>query len=183
MTKFALLKGTSGDDVLSGLENFHYRVKSFAGSDSIETSKGNDRVWAGAGSDVVVAGDGANRIWGGGGGDMLSTGSGNDVVRGGRGDDVITTGEGLDKAFGGAGADVFVTVDGGKGHVRVMDFEVDDVILFCGCKATRKEQRGKNTWIIKGSDVKAVIKNVSVDDIDIDYSSQIIAMIGSEALA
>lgn len=183
MAKFTNLRGTSNADDINGLEEVHYRVKARAGRDSVQTSDGDDRVWAGAGSDVVVARGGANRVWGGGGNDEIYTGSGRDVVRGGKGNDLISTGEGLDKAYGGAGADTFVTVDGGQGRVKIMDFEVDDVITFCGCGSTRKEQNGRDTWIIKGSDVKAVIKGVSVDEISIDYDSKIIAMIGSEVLA
>ena len=54
-----------------------------------------------------------------------------------------------------------MTVNGGQGHVTITDFEIDDVITFCGCGATQKEQRGDDAWIVKGLDVKAVILGVS----------------------
>ena len=183
MIKFSRLKGTSAMDFLTGLEDINYRVKAFAGDDSVETSDGNDRIWAGRGSDVVFAGSGNNKIWAMRGDDRISTGSGDDVVKGGKGDDWISTGEGFDRASGGKGRDTFVTVNGGQGHVTITDFEIDDVITFCGCGATQKEQRGDDTWIVKGSDVKAVILGVSVDEIELDYASKTIAMIGSDILA
>ena len=57
-----------------------------------------------------------------------------------------------------------------------MDFEAGDTITFCGCASTRIEQRGKNAWIVKGDDVKAVVKGVDADDLDIDFTKAVITM-------
>ena len=126
--------------------------------------------------DELTGTSGKDIFWGLKGDDVLTTFEGNDKVYGGKGDDVITTGIGMDKAWGGKGKDLFVTENGGEGHVKIMDFEVGDRIQFCGCANTRKEQRGKNVWIIKGDDVKAVIKGVDADDIELDYTGRMITL-------
>ena len=117
--------------------------------------------------------------FGKGGDDVITTFEGNDKIKGGAGDDIITSGTGKDKARGGKGNDTFVTENGSpnnpkEGYVKIMDFEVGDKIEFCGCLSATLEQRGKNVWLTKGDDVKAVVKGVDVDDLDIDYGSKII---------
>ena len=92
------------------------------------------------------------------------------------GDDVIATEEGTYRVWGGEDADTFETLNGGKGFMRIMDFEAGDTITFCGCASTRIEQRGKNAWIVKGDDVKAVVKGVDADALDIDFPNAIITM-------
>jgi len=92
------------------------------------------------------------------------------------GDDVIATEEGTYRVWGGEDADTFETLNGGKGFMRIMDFEAGDTITFCGCASTRIEQRGKNAWIVKGDDVKAVVKGVDADDLDIDFTKAVITM-------
>ena len=92
------------------------------------------------------------------------------------GDDLIRTEEGKYRVFGGDGADTFETLNGGKGFMEIMDFEADDTITFCGCASTRIVQRGKNAWIVKGDDVKAVVKGVKAEDLDIDFSKAVITM-------
>ena len=42
--------------------------------------------------------------------------------------------------------------------MKIIDFEVGDAIIFCGCSSTLIEQRGKNAWIVKNDDVSAVLK-------------------------
>ena len=97
-------------------------------------------------------------------------------VYGRAGDDTISTEEGKYKVWGGEGADTLKTLNGGKGYMKIMDFEADDTITFCGCASTRIEQRGKNAWIVKGDDVKAVVKGVDADDLDIDFTKAVIMM-------
>ena len=92
------------------------------------------------------------------------------------GDDVIATEEGTYRVWGGEDADTFETLNGGKGFMRIMDFEAGDTITFCGCASTRIEQRGKNAWIVKGDDVKAVVKGVDADALDIDFPNAVITM-------
>ena len=97
-------------------------------------------------------------------------------IYGRAGDDIISTEEGKYKVWGDAGADTFKTLNGGKGHMKIMDFEAGDTITFCGCSTTRIEQRGKNAWIVKGDDVKAVVKGVDADDLDIDFANRVITL-------
>lgn len=92
------------------------------------------------------------------------------------GDDIISPPEGRFKVWGGEDADTFETLNGGKGHMKIMDFEAGDTITFCGCASTRVEQRGKNAWIVKGDDVKAVVKGVDANDLDIDFTKAVITM-------
>jgi co-chaperonin GroES (HSP10) len=93
------------------------------------------------------------------------------------GDDVIATGEGKYRVWGGEDNDTFKTLDGGKGFMKIMDFEAGDSITFCGCASTRIEQRGKNAWIVKNDDVKAVVKGVAAADLQIDFDQAIITMV------
>ena len=92
------------------------------------------------------------------------------------GDDIISTPEGVFKVWGGEDADTFKTLNGGKGYMKIMDFEVGDTISFCGCASTRIEQRGKNAWIVKGDDVKAVVKGIDADDLNIDFPNAVITI-------
>ena len=106
--------------------------------------------------------------------DELTGTRGNKLVYGFGGDDLISTEEGRYRVFGGEGNDTFETLNGGKGYMKIMDFEAGDIIGFCGCASTRIEQRGKNAWIVKGDDVKAVVKGVSASDLTIDFDDGVI---------
>ena len=97
-------------------------------------------------------------------------------VYGRKGDDLISTEEGRYRVWGGDGNDTFETLNGGKGYMKIMDFEEGDIITFCGCASTRIEQRGKNAWIVKGDDVKAVVKGVNASDLTIDFDERVITM-------
>ena len=100
----------------------------------------------------------------------------NKFVYGFGGDDLIGTEEGRYRVWGGEGDDTFETLNGGKGYMKIMDFEASDTIAFCGCASTRIEQRGNNAWIVKGDDVKAVVKGVSASDLTIDFDERVITM-------
>lgn len=108
--------------------------------------------------------------------DELTGTRSNKRVYGFGGDDLISTEEGRYRVFGGEGNDTFETLNGGKGYMKIMDFEAGDIIGFCGCASTRIEQRGKNAWIVKGDDVKAVVKGVSASDLNIDFDERVITM-------
>lgn len=92
------------------------------------------------------------------------------------GDDIISTPEGRFKVWGGEDNDTFKTLNGGKGYMKIMDFEAGDTITFCGCASTRIKQRGKNAWIVKGDDVKAVVKGVDAGDLNMDFDEAVITM-------
>jgi Ca2+-binding RTX toxin-like protein len=99
----------------------------------------------------------------------------NQRIYGLAGDDIISTVEGKFKAWGGKGRDTFVTLNGGDGYLQVMDFEVGDKIQFCGCASTRIEQKGRNAWIVKSNDVKAVLRGVDADELHLDFTQGLIA--------
>ena len=61
--------------------------------------------------------------------------------------------------------------------MKIMDFEVGDTITFCGYASTRIEQRGKNAWIVKNDDVKAVVRGVAARDLQIDFDQEIITLL------
>ena len=110
--------------------------------------------------------------------DELTGTEANERLWGYEGDDLIASGEGRDKAWGGKGKDTFVTVNDGKGFVKIMDFELGDLIEFCGCASTRVVQRGKNVRIVKGDDVKAVLKGIDADQLNLDFEERLITLVG-----
>ena len=110
--------------------------------------------------------------------DELTGTEANERLWGYEGDDLIASGEGRDKAWGGKGKDTFVTVNDGKGFVKIMDFELGDLIEFCGCASTRVVQRGKNVQIVKGDDVKAVLKGIDADQLNLDFEERLITLVG-----
>ena len=118
------------------------------------------------------------KIRGTAGNDELTGTAANERVWGYDGDDLIASGEGRDKAWGGKGKDTFVTVNDGQGFVKIMDFELGDLIEFCGCASTRVEQRGKNVRIVKGDDVKAVLKGIDADQLNLDFEERLITLVG-----
>ena len=99
----------------------------------------------------------------------------NQRIYGLAGDDIISTVEGKFKVWGGKGRDTFVTLNGGDGYLQVMDFEVGDKIQFCGCASTCIEQKGRNAWIVKSNDVKAVLRGVDPDELHLDFTQGLIA--------
>ena len=114
--------------------------------------------------------------------DILTGTKRKDRIRGYGGDDRIESGEGKDKAWGGKGDDVFVTVDGGKGYVTIMDFRKgDNVIEFCGCASTQLVQKGNNVQIIKGDDIKAVVRGVKTSELEMDFANREITLITEPA--
>ena len=116
------------------------------------------------------------RILGTSGNDELTGSKKKNLIWGYEGDDIISTPEGRFKVWGGEDNDTFKTLNGGKGYMKIMDFEAGDTITFCGCASTRIEQRGKNAWIVKGDDVKAVVKGVDARDLNLDFDEAVITM-------
>ena len=130
-------------------------------------------------ADILTGTSGRDFVTAKGGDDTITTYEGNDKIKAGGGNDTITSGTGMDKVWGGKGLDRFVTENGSlnnvkEGYMKIMDFEDGDVIEFCGCASAKLEQRGKNVWLTKGDDVKAVIKGVSVDELDIDFGNKVV---------
>ena len=109
--------------------------------------------------------------------DILTGTSRKNMVYGRGGDDIISSKAGVYRVWGEDGNDQFVTVNDGIGHMKIMDLEIGETITFCGCPATQIEQRGKNAWIIKGSDVKAIVADANATDFVLDFSNGIITMV------
>ena len=108
--------------------------------------------------------------------DVLTGTKKNDWIKGLAGDDIIESGAGRDRVWGGKGKDRFITEGFAKGHMKIMDMEVGEVIEYCGCPATTLKQKGKYVWITLGSDVKAVVKNTEVDFFEVDGDNKIITL-------
>lgn len=108
--------------------------------------------------------------------DVLTGTKKNDWIKGLAGDDIIESGAGRDRVWGGKGKDRFITEGFAKGHMKIMDMEVGEVIEYCGCPATTLKQKGKDVWITLGSDVKAVVKNTEVDFFEVDGYNRIITL-------
>ena len=116
------------------------------------------------------------------GSDVLTGTKKKDRIRGYGGDDRIESGEGKDKVWVGEGNDTVVTVDGGRGYVTIMDFRKgDNVIEFCGCASTRLVQQGRNVKIIKGDDIKAVVRGVKTSELEMDFVNREITLITEPA--
>ena len=118
----------------------------------------------------------SNKLLGTNGVDELTGTRKTKRIYGRGGDDIISMPEGRFKVWGGEDNDTFKTLNGGKGYMKIMDFEAGDTITFCGCASTRIEQRGKNAWIVKGDDVKAVVKGVDAGDLNIDFDEAVITV-------
>ena len=116
------------------------------------------------------------KLLGTSGNDELTGSKKKNLIWGYEGDDIISTPEGRFKVWGGEDNDTFKTLNGGKGYMKIMDFEAGDTITFCGCASTRIKQRGKNAWIVKGDDVKAVVKGVDARDLNMDFDEAVITM-------
>ena len=110
------------------------------------------------------------------GNDVLTGTKKNDWIKGLAGDDIIESGAGRDRVWGGKDKDRFITEGFAKGHMKIMDMEVGEVIEYCGCPATTLKQKGKDVWITLGSDVKAVVKNTEVDFFEVDGYNKIITL-------
>jgi Ca2+-binding RTX toxin-like protein len=112
----ARVKGTSGNDNLSGTEQ-HDRAALLAGDDVFSALGGPDFVRGGPGNDTLNGDDGFDWIFGGPGNDTLSGGDGPDFLAGGRDHDTLAGGDARDRLRLGPGAD---TATGGEGNDRIV---------------------------------------------------------------
>lgn len=103
--KGVTLKGTRGDDVLTGTSR----------NDKLDGGKGDDRLFGLAGDDKLDGGKGDDFLSGGDGNDRLFGGKGDDALDGGAGHDLLIGGRGNDSLLGGAGDDVLYGDAAGKG--------------------------------------------------------------------
>jgi len=118
------------------------------------------------------------RLIGTAAGDKLTGNKRQSWVYGREGDDIIGTEAGRYRVWGNEGRDKFVTLNDAKGYMNIMDMEPGETIEFCGCPATRVEQRGKNAWIVKLDDIKAVVMDVDASQLELDFTSRLITLVG-----
>jgi serralysin len=123
-----IIRGTLGDDVLSGTPQKDFADLS-AGNDFFFSGSGNDIVLGGRGNDFITGAAGDDDLSGEGGNDKLFGGSGNDKLFGGNDNDTIDGSSGVDNLRGGTGSDRFdfnSLLDSGTGVGKrdiITDFE------------------------------------------------------------
>ncbi len=101
-------------------------IDSGSGDDSITVGNGSDYIMGRGGNDTIVAGNGHDSIWGGDGNDSITAGDGGDVVYGEQGNDTISTGSGNDSLYGGDGND---SMSGGAGNDYLEGDAGNDTLL------------------------------------------------------
>jgi Ca2+-binding RTX toxin-like protein len=145
---YGTLFGTTGNDVLSGLQTADAAIRGFTGDDEIDANGGNDYVEGGLGNDIIRGGDGDDIIegdaqWaltggddalgGGNGNDRLFGGYGNDILEGNADNDFLAGNQGFDTLTGGTGADTFV-LEGSAGTTLSLADLITDFSIAQGDK-------------------------------------------------
>ena len=108
--------GTSGDDILYGLDNQDDLIYGYAGNDALIGNSGNDLLYGGDGADTLIGGTGNDTLYGDAGDDVLDGGDGNDTLTGDVGNDVLDGGNASDLLYGGAGDDTLGGEFGGADY-------------------------------------------------------------------
>ncbi len=127
-------------------------------SQSTNTFRIDDDLWAGAGDDLVRANSGNDHIRGENGNDSLYGGAGDDTLEGGNQNDVLIGDDGDDTLDGGAGDDL---LDGGRatrGDV-LRGGDGQDTLIAEGLSDTLDGGSGADTFIVKG-----IYKGVTIVD-------------------
>lgn len=97
--------------------------------EEVETSDGNDHIWAlGATRARITSGAGNDFITGSPGNDFIKGGEGHDVILGNAGNDTLEGGSGNDTLRGGAGQD---TLDGGTQNDECEDHDQNTTFIAC----------------------------------------------------
>lgn len=195
---FALLEGTSGDDILAG----------GAINDVIYGYGGDDQISGNGGNDTLDGGDGDDILNGGGGDDLLIGGGGTDAFYGGDGIDTVDLSEhsfsqdidlaagnvssnvnteildGIENAIGGSGNDILVgdsgdnRLEGGLGDDWIIGGSGRDTAVFSGARSgyniTVDEATGRvfviDQDISDGDDGDDVLDNIEL----LEFSDQTI---------
>lgn len=107
-------------------------------------------------ADTITGSLRSEKIWGRDGDDILDGGLG-----------------GNDKIWGGKGADRFITNT--ENTITIMDFEKGvDVIEYCGCRGTMITVEGNDAYLIKGTQIKAIILGAASTIFDIDPATKLV---------
>ncbi|MFC5355704.1 calcium-binding protein, partial [Azospirillum himalayense] len=116
-TTYTTIKGTPGNDMLTGTSNQN-RIYGLDGDDSIIGGNLNDLLLGGNGNDTIDGLYGSDYILGGEGNDRLTGNLGNDTLDGGTGNDTM---------FGGAGDDHYI-IDSAGDVIRELSNEGMDEV-------------------------------------------------------
>lgn len=111
------LQGYTGDDTLSGHNDYHDTVSGGSGDDQISGLSGNDTLYGFGGDDLLLGGHGDDLLIAHSGADVLVGDFGNDTLHGNEGNDQLYGGDGLDLLIGHDGADTLVG-NAGNDHLE-----------------------------------------------------------------
>lgn len=166
------LTGSSGDDGLTGYKGAD-TIRGKAGADTLIGARGDDALSGGSGQDRLLGGKGNDHLHGKSGHDVLFGGAGVDELHGGAGADRIRGGQGNDLLTGGVGGDTFL-FRFGDGRDTIIDFEAGtDAIRIGNGDLDRDDvtlRQGDDYVSISFADVKIIVENVTVAEIDNDSS-------------
>jgi Ca2+-binding RTX toxin-like protein len=191
--------GTSGDDVLTGgiSDDELYGLK---GNDTLNGGAGSDYLSGGEGDDTVIGEDGNDTLFGEEGDDNLNAGAGDDYLAGNDGDDIVVGGSGSDVLVGGVGndtltggldADRFEFIVSQTGDDKILDFlsggdtivisgDVDEDVTEQFVASGIENPDGTFTYNI-GPDTSFTVNTaLTVDDIELQFSSERVSVVGTE---
>ena len=123
--KFAITKGTSDDDVVTGSDLPDF-ILGLSGNDTLSGLGCNDYINGNSGNDYITGGDHGDFLRGGSDNDFINGNSGNDLILGDKGDDILRGGSGNDILNGGLGDDILY---GDKGRDIFLLSRNEDVIV------------------------------------------------------
>ncbi len=138
-------QGTAASETLEGTRG-QDRIQAGGGGDLVKGKSGGDCLRGGGGGDTVRGGADRDDVGGGTGGDTVRGGGSHDVLHGGGGGDTVRGGAGPDHLSGGPGPDRLVSWEGRRDKVRCGPG--DDVAIVdrrdttVGCERTRPFRSG-----------------------------------------
>jgi len=124
-----IIVGTSGNDLINGINGESNLIYGLAGDDTIYGGDAGDTIYGGAGNDIIIGGSGDDILYGDAGNDYIDGGAGSDLIYGGDGNDTLHGGTGDDLLFGGDGDDTYI-FDLGDGNDLISDTSGDDTVQF-----------------------------------------------------
>lgn len=159
LKNFEEVRGSHGDDNLTGANGQKNRLDGRSGNDIIRGGNRNDQLNGEDGNDLLFGGKGNDIITGGNAADSLSGGAGKDTMHGGAGSDLLKGGKGADKLFGNNGED---RLEGGNGRDLLNGGARDDILL--GGVGHDRLKGGKGKDMLNGGSGDDVMAGGGGDD-------------------